>query len=250
MSEKPVLRKPVPVLRFLPDFLTFLNLFSGFFAVWLILHNQEGQAIFCIWLALLWDSLDGNVARIFGSATEFGRELDSLSDMVSFGVAPAMLAADLLGRLTESWPFILVFIYLGAVAYRLARFNIRPVTKGGFEGLPAPAAAITLSALILASIKNGWINQECFAPLLLVFLFVATFLMVSWVPYPKVSTMPFERWQSLLWLEIAVCLLGLIRFNAETALAGSCLLFVLAGPFYCMTPGRFLSWKPAAPSSD
>ncbi len=250
MSIKPTIRKAGPVLKFLPDFLTLLNLFSGFMALWLILHGQEGPAIFCIWLALLWDSLDGNVARIFGIATEFGRELDSLSDMVSFGVAPAMLAANLLGHLTDSWPFLLVFVYLGAVAYRLARFNIRPVIKGEFEGLPAPAAAITLSALVLASIKNGWVNLTCFAPLLLVFLFIGAFLMVSRVPYPKVSTLPFERWQSLLWLEIGICLLGLISLNAETALAGSCLFFVLAGPLYCMTPGRIFSWKTAVPPAE
>ena len=126
----------------LPDMVTLFNLFSGFFSLFCSAHGQFVQAAWFIVLALVWDSLDGNIARIFNNPTSLGRELDSLSDMVSFVVAPGFMVASLLYDQYHFWVMPIVEIYLACGIYRLARFNLCPPVKDFFQGLPTPAAAM------------------------------------------------------------------------------------------------------------
>jgi len=127
----------------LPNLFTTAALFSGFYAVVQAMNQRWENAVVAIFVAMVLDGLDGRVARLTRTQSEFGEQYDSLSDMVSFGAAPALVmyewALQPLGRL--GW--IAAFVYCAGAALRLARFNtnIGVVDKRYFQGLPSPAAA-------------------------------------------------------------------------------------------------------------
>ena len=134
----------------LPTLFTVGNLFCGYYAIVATLRGSFVKAALLIFVAALLDGLDGRVARLTGTTSEFGRELDSLSDSLSFGAAPAVMvqawALDGLGRL--GWLASFLFVACGVV--RLARFNIQTgtVERRFFTGMPIPAAAVTLAACV------------------------------------------------------------------------------------------------------
>src|SRR5258708_27312103 len=137
----------------LPSLFTTGNLFLGFWAIVRTFHGQYAEAAPLIFWAILLDVLDGRIARMTGTTSEFGAELDSLADVVSFGVAPALLI--------YSWGFsslprvgwLVAFLFVVCGALRLARFNVQKTSVDGryFVGLPIPAAAAPVAALVNAS---------------------------------------------------------------------------------------------------
>ena len=134
----------------LPNILTTASLFSGFYAIVQSMNGAYDHASIAIFVALILDGLDGRVARMTNTQSAFGAEYDSLSDMVSFGVAPALVmyvwALNPLGKL--GW--IAAFVYCTCAAFRLARFNVKLDidNKKFFSGLPSPAAATLLASFI------------------------------------------------------------------------------------------------------
>ncbi|MDR8392342.1 CDP-diacylglycerol--serine O-phosphatidyltransferase [Aliifodinibius sp. S!AR15-10] len=188
-------RKPIPRIA-VPSFFTLMNLFCGFLS---IISVSEGSLYFGAWLIVfagLFDALDGFMARLSNAASQFGIELDSISDVVSFGVAPGFLLYNF--GLNEL-PF--VGIILSALpplcgAVRLARFNVeaQEARTDFFKGLPTPAQAIMLAAFYLtfydrlemfADLKNG-INT-----VLIPVIVLLSFLMVSTIPFDKMPS--FDR---------------------------------------------------------
>lgn len=160
----------------IPNLLTCLNLVFGFLAMAATYHGQFTVAALLIFAAMVADGTDGRAARYFGVSGEFGKELDSLCDAGSFGVAPAFLA----------YAYMLKdFGWLGAVvaaafatcgALRLARFNVMVgVVKGYFLGLPIPAAGCTVASFVMTGLKPWWFP---------VMVAVFAYLMVSSVKYP------------------------------------------------------------------
>ncbi|MBI3314222.1 MAG: CDP-diacylglycerol--serine O-phosphatidyltransferase [Candidatus Omnitrophica bacterium] len=227
-------------LFFLPDLVTCFNLFTGFLAMLMTARGELIVAGWLILLALVWDSLDGNIARIFKNPTLLGRELDSLSDMVSFVAAPVFMASHLLMEHLDAGILSVVFLYLAAGAFRLARFNLKTPTKGYFVGLPTPAAALTLVMAILASMKNQWVSKHPFAPVLMLVIMALAFLMVSEIHYPKFSAMPFVRWQSFLYMGLVALGVITMRVNVETGIAAVFFLFLIISPVYALS-----SYAPA-----
>ena len=162
----------------IPNAFTSLNLVFGIFAIIAVIDGNYSLAAYCIVGAVAADSLDGRVARYMGVSGEFGKELDSLCDLGSFGVAPAIIA----------YVFMLKdFGWIGAVvaaffaccgAFRLARFNVNASTvKGYFMGLPIPAGGAVVATFVMLQYRApGW-----FFPL---FVAVVGYLMVSTVKYP------------------------------------------------------------------
>ena len=146
----------------LPNLLTTAALFSGFFAIVQAMNGRFEVAAVAIFIAMVFDGLDGRVARLTRTQSDFGAEYDSLSDMVSFGAAPALVvyvwALKDLGKL--GW--IAAFIYCASAALRLARFNtnIEVVDKRYFQGLPSPAAAALVAGLVWVLIDNNWTGDE------------------------------------------------------------------------------------------
>ncbi len=150
----------------LPNLLTSAALFSGFFAIVSAMNSKYEQAAVAIFIAMVLDGLDGRVARMTNTQSTFGAEYDSLSDMVSFGVAPALIvyvwALKPLGKI--GW--IAAFIYCACGALRLARFNSKTEDslqdKRFFQGLPSPAAAALVAGFVWVSYEYGITGREIF----------------------------------------------------------------------------------------
>lgn len=231
-----------------PNMITLLNLVAGFFSILMSVQEKYEYAVWLVFLALILDSLDGHVARIFGNETEFGRELDSLADAVSFVVAPCMLVYKAFFQNSPVMLLMVIVFYLCSGIFRLARFNVNPTRGGCFEGLPTPAAALTLMMTMLAFHKNLWIERS-FSLISEVFLMTALgFLMVSDIPYPKVSAIKFRTWRTLFVVQVAAFLSAWFYLNVESAIASIFLTFIILSPFYCVSFHR--SSDTASPDEE
>ena len=155
-------RKPAKGIYVLPNLFTLAALFGGFYAVVMAMNGRFEMAAVGIFCSMVLDSLDGRVARLTHTQSAFGEQMDSLSDMVSFGAAPALVmyewALQDLGKL--GW--IAAFIYCAGAALRLARFNtnIDVVDKRYFQGLPSPAAAALVAGMVWVGIDNGFAGDD------------------------------------------------------------------------------------------
>ncbi len=134
----------------LPNLFTTAALFSGFYAIVQGMNGHFESACIFVFVAMVLDSLDGRVARLTRTQSEFGAEYDSLSDMVSFGCAPALLIYTWALQPMGKWGWVAAFVYVAGAALRLARFNtnIDVVDKKFFQGIPSPAAAALVTGLI------------------------------------------------------------------------------------------------------
>ncbi|MEY3201587.1 MAG: CDP-diacylglycerol--serine O-phosphatidyltransferase [Pseudomonadota bacterium] len=141
----------------LPNLLTTAALFSGFYAIVQAMNLRFEQAAVAIFIAMVLDGLDGRVARMTHTQSAFGAEYDSLSDMVSFGVAPALVIYEWALKGMGKLGWVAAFVYCAAAALRLARFNtnINVVDKRFFQGLPSPAAAALVAGMVWISHDNG-----------------------------------------------------------------------------------------------
>jgi CDP-diacylglycerol--serine O-phosphatidyltransferase len=134
----------------LPNLLTTAGLFAGFYAIVQAMTGRFENAAVAIFIAMVFDGLDGRVARMTRTQSAFGAEYDSLSDMVSFGAAPALIAFEWAMKGMGKWGWIAAFVYCAGAALRLARFNtnIGVVNKRYFQGLPSPAAAALVAGFV------------------------------------------------------------------------------------------------------
>lgn len=160
-------RKPPMDLRrrgiyLLPNLFTTAALFAGFYAIVQAMNNKFEFAAVAIFVAMVLDGLDGRVARMTHTQSEFGAEYDSLSDMVSFGVAPALVIYEWALKGLGKWGWFAAFIYCAGTALRLARFNtnIEVVDKNNFQGLPSPAAAALVASFVWVMLDNHFTVQE------------------------------------------------------------------------------------------
>ena len=147
----------------LPNLLTTAALFAGFYAIVQAMNQQFEHAAVAIFLAMVFDGLDGRVARLTRTQSAFGAEYDSLSDMVSFGAAPALVIYEWALRGMGKLGWIAAFIYCAGTALRLARFNtnIGVVDKSYFQGMPSPAAAALIAGLVwlVESVSGGSVEE-------------------------------------------------------------------------------------------
>lgn len=173
----------------LPNLFTTASLFSGFLGIiWAI----EGQFVYCalaILVSCVLDGMDGMVARLTRSTSDFGVQLDSLADLVAFGVAPAIMVY--MWQLQEYGRLGLLasFLIVACGALRLARFNVQSgkVSQKYFIGLPIPAAACVLATLVLFSTQSPAFLEDMYGTITLVLVYVLSFLMVSRVRYPSLK---------------------------------------------------------------
>ena len=176
----------------LPNLFTTSALFAGFYAVLASIDGAFDQAVIAIFLALVLDGLDGRVARLTHTQTEFGAEYDSLSDLIAFGLAPSLMmyqwAFTGLGKL--GW--FVAFIYTATTALRLARFNTVPGDdKKYFTGLPSPSAAAILAATLWVIIDSGYQGGLLVWPMALLTVLVGL-LMVSNIRYYSFKEIDFK----------------------------------------------------------
>jgi CDP-diacylglycerol--serine O-phosphatidyltransferase len=173
----------------LPSILTIGNLFCGFYAIIAIYKDDLSKAVLAIIIALVVDFLDGAVARFAKATSDFGMELDSLADLVSFGVAPGMLAYVFAMQPFGRIGWLAAFLFAACGALRLARFNIqtKKLDTRYFVGLPVPAAAgIVVSSVLflgespsLVVLEYQVLSPEVTSALMVVLVTVTAFLMVS-----------------------------------------------------------------------
>ena len=187
--RRPSMRQVVVVM---PSAFTLGNLFFGFWSIVSAFNGNFRWAGWFIVFAGILDMLDGRVARLSGTGTRFGAELDSLVDVISFGVAPALLMYFLDFSNAGRFAWILCWIYVVAVALRLARFNVLSAGKpssGWFTGLPSPSAGMTLAVYYPFSQTNWYRASVAYLDLqhegLVVLMLLLAVLMVSSVKYPK-----------------------------------------------------------------
>ena len=229
-------RPAVPRRRFrrgasiLPSLFTIGNLFLGFWAIVRTLHGQYAEAAPLVFWAILLDVLDGRIARMTGTTSEFGAELDSLADVVSFGVAPALLA--------YSWGFstlprvgwLVAFLFVVCGALRLARFNVQKSSVDGryFVGLPIPAAAAPVAALV--NVSPAPVDEKAHAVLWLSLLIILSFLMVSTFRYTSFKKVDLRSRRSYVNVVGIALLLVVFNMHPEWCLLALATLFWLSGP--------------------
>ena len=146
----------------LPNLFTTGALFAGFYAIVQAMNGRFEYAAVAIFVAMVLDGLDGRVARLTRTQSEFGAEYDSLSDMVSFGVAPALVMYEWAFKGMGKLGWFAAFIYCAATALRLARFNtnIAIVDKRYFQGLPSPAAAALVAGFVWVMLDYGFTGDD------------------------------------------------------------------------------------------
>jgi CDP-diacylglycerol--serine O-phosphatidyltransferase len=192
----------------IPNALTALNLVLGVFAIISAYHSQFFQAGGLIVAAMVADGLDGRAARYFGVSGDFGKELDSLCDLVSFGVAPGFLAYVLVLNEIGFLGMVIAALFATCGALRLARFNVNVgVVKGYFMGLPIPAAGCVIATFIMTGLKP----QGVWFPIVMT---IVALLMVSTVRYPDFKGKggePIRLIPVILTLAIAVYLVYAFR---------------------------------------
>lgn len=157
MNDETPQRRRHRGIYLLPNLFTTAALFSGFYAIVSALHGRYEPAAIAVFIAMVLDNLDGRIARMTQTSSDFGAEYDSLSDMVSFGIAPALIMYQWalasmanLGWVPEKLGWLAAFVYAAAAALRLARFNTQAghADKRYFQGLPSPVAAAVMVGLV------------------------------------------------------------------------------------------------------
>jgi CDP-diacylglycerol--serine O-phosphatidyltransferase len=150
----------------LPNTFTLLALFAGFFAIVQAMNQRFEWAAIAIFAAMVLDGMDGRVARLTNTQSAFGEQFDSLSDMTSFGVAPALVMYEWILNDLGRWGWAAAFVYCAGAALRLARFNanLGVVDKRFFQGLPSPAAAALIAGFVWLAIDNKFQIRDAWMP--------------------------------------------------------------------------------------
>lgn len=197
----------------LPSFLTLCNLLCGYWSITFSLKGYYAQAALMIYFSLLFDAFDGRIARWTHTTSKFGKEFDSLADVISFGIAPACMIYHMFGDGfgVEKMAWWGCFIYVVCGALRLARYNVQATKeeKQDFTGLPIPCAAGMISAYVLFNLKY---NYEIPAYSAIFLMIPLGFLMISSVRYSSLKINLRNR-KTLEYFVAGVLLIGLmVRF--------------------------------------
>ncbi len=240
-----VVRKRRKGIYILPNLFTLAALFGGFYAVVMAMNGRFDLAAAGIFCAMVLDSLDGRVARMTNTQSAFGEQMDSLSDMVSFGAAPALIAYEWSLRGLGRWGWIAAFVYCACAALRLARFNVNTsvVDKRYFQGLPSPAAAALVAGFIWLMTELGIKGQD--VPWVMFgFALYAGLTMVTNVPFYSFKDIQMKR--SVPFVVIVLIALGIAVINIDppTVLFGIFVLYGLSG--YVLYAWRRIKGQPTS----
>lgn len=222
----------------LPNLFTTAALFAGFYAIISAMNGFFEQAAIAVFIAMILDGLDGRVARMTNTSSAFGAEYDSLSDMASFGIAPALVMYQWsLSGLSEYGPiwakvgWLVAFTYTASAAIRLARFNtqIGSMDKRFFQGLPSPAAAAVLMGLVWVSERFGYSGDYFVYPALALTL-VAGLLMVSNFSYYSFKDLDFRKKVPFISLLAMIIIIVFLSLDPPSILFAIFFIYILHGP--------------------
>lgn len=215
----------------LPNVLTTAGLFSGFFAIISSMNGEFEAAAIAIFVAMIFDGLDGRVARMTNTSSEFGAEYDSMADIVSFGMAPALVAYNWALSDLGKFGWIASFIFVAAGALRLARFNtnIELVDKRYFQGLPIPSAAAIIAGFVWMSIEYD-INGKDWGYLIAVAVIITGLLMVSNFAYNSFKEVDWHGKVSFLAMLIMLLIFVVVATEPSLVLFLIFTIYAFAGP--------------------
>jgi CDP-diacylglycerol---serine O-phosphatidyltransferase len=215
----------------IPSLITIIGLFCGFLALISAMKGNFTYSIKCIALSFILDGLDGRVARKLNATSDFGKEIDSLSDVVAFGVAPAVLLYNWgLSRVADEFGILISFLFVACGALRLARFNIMQADSGKkhFEGLPIPAAAATIAVFVLAH------PEKLVEPIAVGFAIclgiLLSGLMVSKIPFISVKNLRITPKNLPFYLIIFSLVVGLAWYGSNSFLVITTAGYIISGP--------------------
>lgn len=214
----------------LPNLITLSSMFCGFYSIVASINGKFLPAALVLILAGFFDVLDGKVARLTGSVSQFGVEMDSMADIISFGIAPAILIFLAVLKPFGKIGWMAAFLYAACCAMRLARFNVLAKTSNskGFIGLPTPAAAgVIVSVIIFSNSEYGYLARDIINnPIIIALLvYLLAFLMVSNFKYHGFKELDMSQRRPF-------SLLILIVFFIFTSLTYYKFTFILIGLFY------------------
>ncbi len=223
----------------LPNLFTLAALFGGFYAIVMAMDGRFDMAAVGIFCAMVLDSLDGRVARMTNTQSAFGEQMDSLSDMVSFGAAPALIAYEWSLRGLGRWGWIAAFVYCACAALRLARFNVNTgvVDKRYFQGLPSPAAAALVAGFIWLmsaigvqpGMSDGWLTWTQITWLTFGFTLYAGLTMVTNVPFYSFKDIQMKRSVPFAAIVLIALVIAVINIHPPTVLFSVFVLYGLSG---------------------
>jgi CDP-diacylglycerol--serine O-phosphatidyltransferase len=222
-----------------PNLFTTGNLFCGFWSIISVFQEKYFYGAMAILLAGVFDVLDGKVARLTGSGSKFGIQYDSLADLVSFGIAPAVLAFNWALRPYGRFGWFAAFLFVVCGALRLARFNVMAASGDTkyFKGLPIPAAASMVSLVILLYlrlIETGWIKDI----VVLVAIYILAFLMVSNIRYSSFKELNLAKRKPFSLFIFVVLTMIVIVMEPVVVLFVFVLLYICSGPV-----GMIFAWR-------
>ncbi|HMB39920.1 MAG TPA: CDP-diacylglycerol--serine O-phosphatidyltransferase [Wenzhouxiangellaceae bacterium] len=261
MADEESTNKPLPArgAYLLPNALTTAALLAGFYAIIAAVQGEHVAACIAVVVAGLLDGIDGRVARMTGTQSEFGTQYDSLSDMVSFGIAPAILvwswslsSVELAGPIGEKIGWLSAFFYSACGALRLARFNTQAgvADKRYFQGLASPAAAGTLVSTIWFCESRG-IGPEAVAWPMLVLTVMLGALMVSRLRYSSFkggASRERER-VPIAWIFVLLVVIVLLAIDLPAVLFTIGVLYVSSGLIVTLR-GRYQRRRKRRPDDE
>lgn len=230
--------RPRRGIYLLPNLFTTAALFSGFFGIVAAMHGRFEAAAIAVFVAMLLDGVDGRVARLTHSESAFGAEYDSLSDMVSFGLAPALIVYEWslvhMGSISTAWGrvgWLAAFIYAVTAALRLARFNIRHDVEDRrfFRGLASPSAAAVMVGLVWVADHHGIPGESLMFPAMVVTLAMGL-LMVSSISYYSFKDLDAGKRVPFVAALLIVAIFVFTTIDPPTVLFGGFLAYSLSGP--------------------
>lgn len=212
-----------------PNFVTTANMFCGFYSMIASIHQEFIAASWAIVAAGVFDMLDGRIARFAKATSQFGVEYDSLSDLISFGVAPGILLYQWKLEPYDRLGWLAAFLFLTCGALRLARFNVNSgsLPKNYFQGLPIPMAAGTVATFIIFQQTVGWTNFPQSFVLFLTFGLAS--LMVSTIRFPSFKELNWRSRATFGYLLVGVLSMILIAVKPEIT------LFILLSAYICLS---------------
>jgi len=212
----------------LPNLITSGALFAGFYAIVAGMNGDFIAASLAIFVAFGLDTADGRVARLTNTESEFGAEYDSLSDMVSFGVAPALILYDFALSELGRFGILVAFVYIACAALRLARFNVATISdKRFFTGMPSPGAAAMMISIIWVCVDSN-INPQDINVALAITLFALGLAMVSSIKYRSFKDVDFR--DKMPFIGLIILIVGIAMIYIDPPLA-----FVLIGTVYIVS---------------
>ncbi|GLX85709.1 CDP-diacylglycerol--serine O-phosphatidyltransferase [Thalassotalea loyana] len=215
----------------LPNLLTTAGLFSGFYAVVSSMNGHFVSAAIAIFIAMIFDGLDGRVARITNTQSEFGAEYDSMADMVSFGIAPGLVAYNWALSGMGKFGWLAAFVFVAAAALRLARFNtqVGVADKRYFQGLASPAAAGVIASIVWVG-SEYQITGHDYGLIMGIITIISGLLMVSNFRYNSFKEVDWKGKVNFLVVLFIVLIFVVVASSPAELLMAIFVLYALSGP--------------------